>query len=277
VRIDRQALGGLAAVVAVGVAAWLLLGLPRPSLASDSTPTRPSSAQVLQGAGEALYLQTCASCHGVGGVGTASAPSLVDVGAAAADFQLRTGRMPASTTGAQPPAGRPNLTEADIEALVAYVASLGNGPGIPDVDVTRGDPAEGRDLYIASCAACHGAGASGDSVGGGFIAPPLLDADPTTVGEAIRTGPGAMPVFGPNQLTAQDLDSIAAYLATLRSQEASPGGLPISRVGPVAEGYVAWFVGIGLLVLAALWTERRRRRGSEPVSGPASATGPDEP
>ena len=44
--------------------------------------------------GRELYLTSCVSCHGVGGVGTADGPSLAAAGEASADFYLRTGRMP---------------------------------------------------------------------------------------------------------------------------------------------------------------------------------------
>src|SRR4029077_19949896 len=47
-------------------------------------------------AGQAVYSARCASCHGSEGQGTALGPPLIGVGAAAADFQLRTGRMPFS-------------------------------------------------------------------------------------------------------------------------------------------------------------------------------------
>ena len=36
------------------------------------------------------------------------------------------------------------------------------------------------------------------------------------IGEAIRTGPGAMPVFGPGQLSDEELHDVAAYLVYLQ-------------------------------------------------------------
>ena len=54
--------------------------------------------------GKKLYEVGCASCHGTGGQGSSDGPSLVGVGAAAVDFQVGTGRMPAATMqGAQVP------------------------------------------------------------------------------------------------------------------------------------------------------------------------------
>ena len=54
----------------------------------------------------------------------------------------------------------------------------------------------GRRLYQLNCAACHVASGSGAAIGGGRDAPDLMESTPTEIGEAIRIGPGAMPVFG---------------------------------------------------------------------------------
>jgi ubiquinol-cytochrome c reductase cytochrome c subunit len=79
-----------------------------------------------------------------------------------------------------------------------------------------------------------------------------------TVGEAIRTGPGVMPVFGTGQISDEGLDEVAAYLVYLR-EDAAPGGLTLGGSGPFVEGYVAWVVGIGLLLLAVRRIERKDR------------------
>lgn len=248
---DRRAVGGLVAFAAI-LLGWVLTGV--------LSPVRPASAavgQVTGGEGSTLYLESCAACHGPAGEGSANGPPLIGVGAAAADFMLRTGRMPLAAPGAPMVRREPVFNDQQIRALVDYVAALGGGPAIPDVQVSGADLARGRDLFIGSCAACHGAGAGGDAVGGGFVAPPLHGIDPVIVGEAIRTGPGAMPVFGPGQMSDEDLDAIAAYLLYLQD-DAAPGGLTLGGAGPVVEGYVAWFVGMGLLLLAVRRIERRR-------------------
>jgi ubiquinol-cytochrome c reductase cytochrome c subunit len=252
----RRAAGGLIALIAI-VLGWVQTGAMSPVPAAPGAGVAPG--QVTGGEGAALYLQSCAACHGPGGVGSAEGPPLIGVGAASADFMLRTGRMPLAAPDAPLVGKDPAFDDVQIRALVDYVAGLGNGPAIPDVQVTGADPAKGRDLFITSCAACHGPGAGGDSVGGGFVAPPLLGQAPVIVGEAIRTGPGAMPVFGPGQISDQELDDVAAYLVYLHD-DAAPGGATLGGSGPVVEGYVAWLVGIGLLVLAARQIERRKRR-----------------
>jgi ubiquinol-cytochrome c reductase cytochrome c subunit len=155
--------------------------------------------------------------------------------------------------------GAPIFAEPDIQALVAYVSSFGGGPPIPNVQVDSAtDTAAGRAAYVATCAACHGAGATGDAVGGGQVAPPLLDTAPTQVGEAIRIGPGAMPAFDARQLSDQQLSQIAGYLQFLK-HNAAPGGATVGGVGPVAEGYVGWLVYLVALVGITRWIERRRR------------------
>jgi ubiquinol-cytochrome c reductase cytochrome c subunit len=64
-----------------------------------------------------------------------------------------------------------------------------------------------------------------------------------------------MPVFG-EELTEADLDRVVAFVQYLRDPE-DPGGLPIGRVGPVPEGFVAWFVGIGILIVSVVWIGSR--------------------
>ncbi len=208
-------------------------------------------------AGEDLYLTSCVSCHGVGGEGTQGYPKLIGVGAASADFYLRTGRMPLAYPSAQPPQKAPAFDDEQIRQLVAYVASLGDGPPVPDVNPDRGDLALGSELFLANCAACHNSAAVGGALSNGAHAPSLLEVDPTQIGEAMRVGPGEMPVFGPDTFDDHQVDSIVRYVRYLQEPE-HPGGLMIGRVGPVPEGFVAWLVGLGLLILVIRWITRER-------------------
>jgi ubiquinol-cytochrome c reductase cytochrome c subunit len=261
--VDRRAIRGVAAAIAAAGLGWAVTVGP---LAPVAVPAREpvQTASLLQvtatSRGGDLFQTSCASCHGQAGEGTANGPRLIGVGAAAADFMLRTGRMPLPAPGQPVRRGTPVFADADIQALVAYVASLGEGPPIPNVQITTStDTAAGRAAYVATCAACHGAGGSGDAVGGGQIAPPLLDTAPTQVGEAIRLGPGAMPAFDARQVSDAQLSQIAAYLQFLRTS-AAPGGATVGGVGPVAEGYVGWLVYLVALVGVTRWIERRRRQ-----------------
>ena len=223
--------------------------------AATTTPPAadPGAAVTVASRGEQLYLTSCAACHGPQGAGTANGPDIRSAGAALADFVLRTGRMPLGDQGAPARRGPPRFDDADIEALVAYVASLGNGPAIPDVVVSGASAGEGRALFVANCAACHGPAGGGGAVGGGFVAPALTNADPTTVGEAVVTGPGPMPRFS---FSPAELDNLAAYVQFLRNAP-HPGGATAPAVGPVTEGFIA---GLTLLVLllVARWVAVRR-------------------
>jgi ubiquinol-cytochrome c reductase cytochrome c subunit len=259
--VDRRAIGGLTTLALLAGLGWIVTVGP---LAPAPLPTGRAIAaapgQVVAPPGQVLFETSCAACHGLQGGGTAVGPALTNSGAAAVDFMLRTGRMPQPAPGEDVRRGHPIYSEAEIQALVAYVASLGTGPAIPDVQVNAtSDVAAGRAAYVATCAACHGAAGSGDAVGGGADAPPLLDTPPTQVGEAIRIGPGVMPAFDTSQVSDEDLSSIAAYLQFLK-EKAAPGGLTAGGVGPVAEGYVGWIVYLAGLLLVTRWIERRRQR-----------------
>jgi ubiquinol-cytochrome c reductase cytochrome c subunit len=219
----------------------------------------PSSAQAdLEVEGRALYEANCSTCHGLGAQGTENGPSLQGVGPASVDFMLRTGRMPLANPADQSVRGEPKFTPLEIDALIAYVASIApGGEPIPTVDTSAGDLALGAEVFLNNCAGCHGAGASGDSIGGGQIAPSLDPADPTEIGEAVRIGPGLMPRFGPETIDQRELDSLAAYLVWLRDH-GDEGGVQLGRVGAVAEGLVAVVVGLGILILVLRLTGAKR-------------------
>jgi ubiquinol-cytochrome c reductase cytochrome c subunit len=61
-----------------------------------------------------------------------------------------------------------------------------------------------------------------------------------------------MPVFSDAVLLPEDKRAIIAYIVGLQEQK-DPGGLPLGRLGPVSEGLWGWVLGIGLLVVVAVW------------------------
>jgi ubiquinol-cytochrome c reductase cytochrome c subunit len=206
--------------------------------------------------GEELFLTSCASCHGEGGVGTDQAPDLRGVGAAAADFQLSTGRMPDTNPDREPTSKPPAFSDEQIDDLVAYVASLGPGPAIPDVENPPGDLAEGGNLFRLNCAACHSAAGNGGALSLGRDAPDLHGATGVQIAEAMRTGPASMPVFGPDTFTDQQVNSIVRYVEYLRAPD-DPGGLSLGLVGPITEGVVAILIGLGILIVITRFIEPR--------------------
>lgn len=203
-------------------------------------------------AGRQLYLTGCTSCHGPDGQGTDKGPPLVGVGAASADFYLSTGRMPLDERRDQSHRKRPAYSRAQIDQLVAYVASLGPGPEIPKVDLEHGHLPDGYELYANHCAPCHSSAGAGGAVGRGIIAPDLQSSTPTQVAEAIRIGPSAMPDFGPELLDDEQVASIVQYVEYLKHPR-DEGGMGLGHLGPLPEGFVAWLVGLGIMLIVIRW------------------------
>jgi ubiquinol-cytochrome c reductase cytochrome c subunit len=234
-------------VVVGAIAAGAVLALLGQGRA-HAQPTPGTGAEADQVAlGRQLYVTGCSSCHGLEPTGTVNGPSLINAGAASANFYLRTGRMPLNDPRQQPVRHRPAYSDPQIRQLVAYIASLGNGPPIPTV--LPGDLSNGNQLFSLNCAPCHNDVGAGGALGYGYIVPPLTRASPLEVVEAIRIGPRPMPVFGPETLSDQQASDIAAYVQYLRRPK-NRGGLGLGHIGPIAEGFVGWVVGMGLLLLA---------------------------
>jgi ubiquinol-cytochrome c reductase cytochrome c subunit len=201
---------------------------------------------------KAVYLSDCAVCHGADGRGTTTGPSLVGVGAASANYQLTTGRMPLSAPGAIAHRQPPKYDQATIEGLEAIVAGFGAGPAVPELDLSGADVAAGGEIYRLNCAACHQAVGQGGALEH-REAPPLTEATPTQIAEAVRLGPGQMPSFGHAAIDDKGLADLAAYVTQQLQHPNDAGGLAIGHLGPVPEGAIAIIVGLGLAVLITIW------------------------
>jgi ubiquinol-cytochrome c reductase cytochrome c subunit len=245
----------------------VLLALALPGVAAAASPVQH---------GKQLYGRYCISCHGPGGkgqVGVAAGsgpardqtpmkgagPSLVGVGARAADFYLETGYMPLKRTGLQPRRSRPLLGPRDIDALVVYVASLGTGPSVPQPHPERGTLSEGQHLFTERCAGCHQIVGAGGYVTGA-VPPPLQDATPTQIAEAVRIGPYVMPTFSQRAISDTQLDSLIRYVEYAKHPD-DRGGWSLGHVGPIPEGLVTWFLGMSILVGMCVVLGTRLRRG----------------
>lgn len=217
--------------------------------------------------GKKLYAVGCASCHGTGGQGTTDGPSLVGVGAAAVDFQVGTGRMPAQQPGAQVPKKKVIYSQAEIDQLAAYVASLGAGPTVPSKEKygpEGADIAKGGELFRNNCAQCHNFTGKGGALTHGKYAPSLEDVDPKHIYEAMQTGPQNMPSFPDSSLSEQNKKDIIAYLDAVNSDDTeSPGGLSLGGLGPVSEGLFAWVFGLGALIAVAVWVAARTAKAKK--------------
>ncbi|GGO82027.1 cytochrome bc1 complex diheme cytochrome c subunit [Wenjunlia tyrosinilytica] len=220
-----------------------------------------SSQSIAIEEGKKLYATGCSSCHGPGGQGSTDGPSLVGVGAAAVDFQVGTGRMPAQQPGAQVPKKQPIYTQAQIDQLAAYIASLGPGPGIPSkkqYDPKGGDIAAGGELFRTNCAQCHNFAGEGGALTDGKYAPSLRGVDPKHIYEAMLTGPQQMPTFPDTTMPEKAKRDIIAYVNdTTRADNPNPGGFSLGRLGPVTEGLFGWIFGLGALIATAVWVAAR--------------------
>ena len=276
-RLSRHRRGPLAGL------AVLLLGL----LISGSLYTAFAPAQAKSQAseteqvaeGKALFLASCAFCHGKNGEGIPTVregyqigPSLVGVGAAAVDFQVGTGRMPMASPGAQAPRKPPVFSQDEVDALAAYVASLGPGPAIPDesdysIEGLSEEEREeaisrGGQIFLTNCTACHNFNGAGGAMPRGGYAPSLHGVDGKYIYEALLTGPQNMPNFSNGNLSPEEKRDVIAYLGSIQDTP-EYAGFTLGGLGPVSEGLFAWLVGIGTLVGAAVWIASHTTRSKK--------------
>jgi ubiquinol-cytochrome c reductase cytochrome c subunit len=262
-----------AGIGAALAACCLLLAGSADAASSAGTPKGALAAR-----GYHLYGEYCLGCHGGNAAGRQNvppyatgygplraqgrqrgiAPSLQGVGALAADFYLRTGYMPLQRVGEQPRRRLQVLSNSQIRALVAYVASFG-GPKIPRPQPWLGNLSQGQSLFTEHCAGCHQIVAQGGYVTDAIAEPlrvPGMDAQ--TIAEAVRIGPYIMPTFTYKSLSERQLDSIIRYVLWAQHPH-SPGGWGIDFLGPVPEGLVTWFIALPLLIGLCLVLGRRLR------------------
>jgi ubiquinol-cytochrome c reductase cytochrome c subunit len=259
----RHPAAGYAAIAGGLVFAGALYG----ALAGGPASAAPGQSSASPANGRSLFIQSCATCHGINAQGTSQAPSLIGAGAAAVDFQMSTGRMPAKEPGAENNRKPVTYSPQQIADIAAWIQSLGGGPTVPDatqVNTSGADTALGEELFSANCSQCHNAGGSGGALTYGKNAPSLVASTPTQIYEAMVTGPEAMPVFGDGTITPDEKRAIIAYITQTRT-EANPGGFSLGRIGTVTEGIVVWLAGLGFLVLIAMWLTARRK---DAVVGP---------
>jgi ubiquinol-cytochrome c reductase cytochrome c subunit len=247
----------LAALVVLLFALAATGGLYAAFAPADKAQADTSAQSLAIQEGQKLYAVGCATCHGTSGEGSSTGPSLVGVGAAAVDFQVGTGRMPAQQQGPQIPQKKPIYSQAQIDQLAAYIASLGPGPAKPDpsdYSSSGANVADGGQLFRTNCAQCHNASGKGGALSEGKYAPTLDGVEPKYIYEAMLTGPQNMPSFPDSTMPVQAKKDIVAYLGAVDSDKSSsPGGLELGGLGPVSEGLFGWIFGLGALIAVAVW------------------------
>ncbi len=257
----------LAALVVLILALAATGGLYAAFAPADKAQADETSQSLAIEEGKKLYSVGCASCHGTGGQGTSDGPSLVGVGSAAVDFQVGTGRMPAQQPGAQVPKKKVIYTQAQIDQLAAYIASLGAGPITPtdkQYSPEGADIAKGGELFRTNCAQCHNFTGEGGALTKGKFAPSLEGVSPKHIYEAMQTGPQNMPSFPDTTMPEKQKQDIIAYLDAVNGEKTeSPGGLKLGGLGPVSEGLFAWIFGLGALIAVAVWVAARTAKAKK--------------
>ena len=275
-RLSRHRRGPVAGLLVVLLGLMLTGGLYAAFSPASSARENDSAAQIKKG--HQLFLVGCSFCHGNNGQGVKTldgnqlGPPLVGVGAAAVDFQVGTGRMPAVQPGPQMPQKKPVYTQDEIDELAAYVASLGPGPDVPNpADYSlAGLSAEqrqeaitrGGEIFLTNCTACHNFEGSGGAMPKGGFAPKIRGVEPKYIFEAMLTGPQAMDNFSNGNLSVEEKRDVIAYLQSIQDNP-EYGGFGMGGIGPVSEGMFAWIVGIGSLVGVATWIAAHTARSSK--------------
>lgn len=186
----------------------------------------PQLLQYASAAGESLFGDNCATCHGAGGRGFPGYPSLIDdswiwggrledirqtihFGIRATHSETRFSLMQAY--------GRDGLlNNGQINDLVSYVVDLSGREADSD-SVARAAP-----LFAQQCTSCHGADGTGDQTQG---APDLTDAiwlyggDPETIRQTIYNGRGGVMPHWTERLNDAQITALAVYVHTLGGGE----------------------------------------------------------
>ncbi len=254
----RRRLGSAARMLAaLTLAGGIYTAFAPGAFAEDTKQLSPAAQE-----GQALFNNTCISCHGRDAQGVEGrGPSLIGVGSASVEFQVGTGRMPMARQEAQAEEKPPQFTGDQISQLAQYVQELGGGPQLPpgekySVDVEQNPEAlaRGGELFRLNCSSCHSFGGAGGALSSGKFAPTLRDATERQIYAAMLSGPQNMPVFGDNQLTPDQKRDVITYVSQQLQNDKDPGGLfNLGRYGPVTEGLAVFLVGMTILVFACLW------------------------
>lgn len=260
-RLRRRLAGAVLLVFGLGFAGVLAATLtPRPQVA-----VADESQSALLRTGKELYETACITCHGANLQGVAErGPSLVGVGEAAVYFQVSTGRMPMMRNEAQALRKAPAFEGSQVDALGAYVQSIGGGPLVPrdangelaDHSLLGNDVARGGDLFRLNCASCHNFTGRGGALSSGKYAPGLDEATPAQIYTAMLTGPQNMPKFSDRQLSEEQKKDIVAYVRS-SSQTMNPGGYGLGGFGPAPEGMAIFIIGMVGAIAVALWIGAR--------------------
>ncbi|MEZ5891712.1 MAG: cytochrome-c oxidase, cbb3-type subunit III [Parvularculaceae bacterium] len=177
-------------------------------------------------AGESLFGDNCATCHGAGGQGFKGFPNLNDddwLWGGSLDqirqtirYGIRSGHSDAHVSIMQSYGAGGLLPSDTVSDLVQYVLSL-SGAEHDAAAAARAAP-----VFAQQCAMCHGAAGQGDQAQG---APRLADpiwlygGDATTIRETIWNGRGGVMPAWEGRLAEEEILALAVYVHSLGGGE----------------------------------------------------------
>jgi mono/diheme cytochrome c family protein len=196
---------------------------------SDSAPvlhpaSSPDDLQEEVSRGGTLFAANCASCHGSAGRGDGEAsasllPKPANLTAARFSDERLSGVLWNGVAGSAMPPWRQLPTE-DLRALVAYIHSLHLSSIAPSIQQAA-NLNEGKSLFAANCASCHGDTGAGNGPAAGALAPSptnfhLKKPTEDRAWEVLENGvPGtAMPPWQ-SQLSADQRHALVEFVRSL--------------------------------------------------------------
>jgi len=198
---------------------------------SPAASLRPSELAGDPAAGAEVFREHCAACHGERGEG-GFGPDLRAAGLLGLAYLhqiILDPRNGIALIGHPPQMPEQELTREELADVVAYLisiedpgavaqraeealAALGVGSTEEGRQATPGpDISRGRALFISKgCAACHGADGRGTAAG-----PAVVGEEAEEIRQQVREPRGAMPAFGPERLSDEELEAIIRYIESL--------------------------------------------------------------
>ncbi len=234
--------------------------------------THPSASQLANG--KTLFDDNCSTCHGSEGQGSDRAPNLRGLGPGIPYLWVSSGWMPLANPTAEPITKPPLFSRSQIVDIAEYVGSFEpGGQPIWAVNLSHTSESAGLSLFALNCAPCHTITGAGDAISDGQFAPSLHGVTATQIAEAMRQGPGNMPPFAVTQISNAQLANLADYVTRVIQHPQNPGGVGLGGVGPVAEGFIGLFLGVGGCIVAALWIGERAEAKKDGSSAGEHAKG----